>query len=82
MDQAELEEEARQCLINPENDPLPTSLISCLYIGHFLSRWSARYASFYISFFVGISFGHLFVAILNLFYVIFAFWNMGDFSFT
>ncbi|XP_021765993.1 solute carrier family 40 member 1-like isoform X2 [Chenopodium quinoa] len=47
MGDAELE--ARQCLINPENDPLPTSLLRCLYVGHFLSRWSARMWEFSVA---------------------------------
>ncbi|XP_021731204.1 solute carrier family 40 member 2-like isoform X1 [Chenopodium quinoa] len=47
MGDAELE--ARQCLINPEYDPLPTSLLRCLYVGHFLSRWSARMWEFSVA---------------------------------
>ncbi|KAL2900018.1 Solute carrier family 40 member 2 [Bienertia sinuspersici] len=41
----------RQCLVDPQNQnkPLPTSLIRCLYIGHFLSRWSARMWEFSVA---------------------------------
>lgn len=41
MGDAELLAEARQFLINSENVDFPVSLVRCLYIGHFLSRWSA-----------------------------------------
>lgn len=49
MGDAELLAEARQFLINSENVDFPVSLVRCLYIGHFLSRWSARMWEFSVA---------------------------------
>ncbi|XP_048503933.1 solute carrier family 40 member 2-like [Beta vulgaris subsp. vulgaris] len=49
MGDVELEAEVRQPLIDPEIETLSTSLISCLYVAHFLSRWSARMWEFSVA---------------------------------
>ncbi|KAL9227754.1 hypothetical protein vseg_003405 [Gypsophila vaccaria] len=36
-------------LIKPQNEELPTSLITSLYVAHFLSRWSARMWEFSVA---------------------------------
>lgn len=41
--------EAEQALLYSQNQQLPTSLIRCLYAGHFLSRWSARMWEFSVA---------------------------------
>ncbi|KAJ8421721.1 hypothetical protein Cgig2_003529 [Carnegiea gigantea] len=41
--------EAEQALLYSQNPQLPTSLIRCLYAGHFLSRWSARMWEFSVA---------------------------------
>ncbi|XP_057549647.1 solute carrier family 40 member 2-like isoform X2 [Amaranthus tricolor] len=44
-----VEADETQRLIDPETEPLPTALIRCLYVGQFLSRWSARMWEFSVA---------------------------------
>uniref|UniRef100_A0A7C8Z423 Solute carrier family 40 member n=1 Tax=Opuntia streptacantha TaxID=393608 RepID=A0A7C8Z423_OPUST len=41
--------ETERLLLYSQNQQLPTSLIRCLYLGHFLSRWSARMWEFSVA---------------------------------